>query len=534
MSCAFERFTEPAEGVPRPGAVALGEALGGVAERRCRGAVRLRGRRAELRQLPGELAPLLLGHPVELLGELVEVLTRLFRIAVRVRIGLPGGRPRQRSAERGHRRRALLVRGVELAANAGFGRRHPGEIVVELARLLTKLAGKLAELLGQLVTRVVGAVALRLEVSRDLLDPLGLPVGLLADALVRCDDVGLRVRDQEHRRKRKRGNERDGGRRTREPRLEQARPDDPQGRERVAPLTPDELLGVGRLVGLRARRVIRVQDRAGAGVRRERDRQLERARDTVSQPSFGVHGQRGLADRRPSVDDRRDERDQPNDGDRDADDRGELDRDEAGHGPQEELRHHDRRESDPRPPNDPPQPQSTAVRYEPRPDREERRVERAGDRASRVRWHDGCGLARRADRSTERESGAHQAALRGRRNRIRQRRVGDTSWTDTAIRTADSTSHAATLRGQNALRLTPNCCTGITSDETNASSRPTPGAPTAMAMFTAGIGSGSVTGASENTTTAVAAGEQPGQARRSTSRTSSGWCRPRRPWRGTG
>ena len=127
----------------------------------------------------------------------------------------------------------------------GFGRRDPGEIVVELARLFAKLAGKLAELLGQLVTWVVGAVALRFEVARDLLDPLGLPVGFLADALVRGDDVGLRVRDQQHRRERKRGNEGDGSGRAREPRLEQARPDDPQGRERVAPLAPDELLGVG-------------------------------------------------------------------------------------------------------------------------------------------------------------------------------------------------------------------------------------------------------------------------------------------------
>ena len=144
LSCAFERVTEPAERIPRPGTVALREALGGVAERRSRGPVGLRRRRAELRQLPRELAPLLVGHPLELLGELVKVLSRLFRIAVRVRLGMPGGGPRKRSAERRHRRRSLLVRWIELATDAGFGRRDPGEVVVELAWLFTELAGKLA------------------------------------------------------------------------------------------------------------------------------------------------------------------------------------------------------------------------------------------------------------------------------------------------------------------------------------------------------------------------------------------------------
>ena len=100
-----------------------------------------------------------------------------------------------------------------------------------------------------------------------------------------------------------------------------------------------------------------------------------------------------------------------------------------------------------------------------------------------------------------RESGAHQAPLRGRRNRSRQRRVGETSWTDTAIRIADRMSHEATLRGQKALRATPNCCTGITSAVTASVPLPTAGPPTA-ATSTAGTGAGPPGGTSENTTTA--------------------------------
>ena len=99
----------------------------------------------------------------------------------------------------------MLVRGVKLAPDTGLGRGDAGEIVVQVRRPLPKLAGQFPELFGQLVSRIVGLVALRLEVAGNLLDALGLAVGLLADPLVRGNDVVLWVGDEQHRRERQRG-----------------------------------------------------------------------------------------------------------------------------------------------------------------------------------------------------------------------------------------------------------------------------------------------------------------------------------------
>jgi hypothetical protein len=93
LAGTLERFAEPTECLLRARRVALGEALGRVAQRGRRCPVRLRGRGAHLCELPGEIAELRLGHSVELVAELLEVLTGRLRIAIRVRVGLAGRRP---------------------------------------------------------------------------------------------------------------------------------------------------------------------------------------------------------------------------------------------------------------------------------------------------------------------------------------------------------------------------------------------------------------------------------------------------------
>ena len=105
---------ETIEGGLGSSGVALGQALGGITEGLAGCATRLACRSFELRELARQLLLLGVGLPRQLGGELLQVLGRLLRVAVAVRLGVRGRRPREASAQRRQRSRALLVGRIEL------------------------------------------------------------------------------------------------------------------------------------------------------------------------------------------------------------------------------------------------------------------------------------------------------------------------------------------------------------------------------------------------------------------------------------
>jgi hypothetical protein len=110
----LERLPETIEGFLGRGGVALGDALDGVPERLPGRSACLAGRRLLLGQCRGDLATLFLGHAVELLAQVLEILRRDLRITVLVGVRLTGRGPRQRPADRGERRCPLLIGRIEL------------------------------------------------------------------------------------------------------------------------------------------------------------------------------------------------------------------------------------------------------------------------------------------------------------------------------------------------------------------------------------------------------------------------------------
>ena len=171
-----------------------------------------------LGELPGEVRLLLAGHLVELVAQVAQVLLRLLRVAVRVGALLPGRRARERAAQRGQRRGALLRRRVDLGADVALDRAELGEVHVEVARTIPELAGEVAELLRQPRPRVFGVGALVLE----LLAP-GRRAARPAPARPRVpgvlrDDRVLRVRDEQDRGEEQHGEHRRDRRPPREPR----------------------------------------------------------------------------------------------------------------------------------------------------------------------------------------------------------------------------------------------------------------------------------------------------------------------------
>ena len=188
----------------------------------------------------------------------------------------------------------------------------------------------------------------------------------------------------------------------REARLEQAGCD-PQGGERVAPLAPDEPIGLGGLVewtvasGTSSVGVVGERRRGG----READGELERAGDPVAQATLGVDGQGGLAQRRPGEDDGGQQGQDTDDRDRGADDGRRLERDEARDGPQDELGDDDGREGDPRATDHAPQPQAPPMRGERSAD-----ARRATDPAARSGAARGSGGMTALPRRPTRPAGA--------------------------------------------------------------------------------------------------------------------------------
>ena len=205
---AGQRLTEAIERALGALRVALGQALGRVVERR-RGRPVRAGRGGLLfGQLSRQVRALFGGHLVELLSELVEVLLGLLGIAVLVRVGLAGGRSRERAAERGHGRGPLLRRRVDLSANGSLDGAQSSEVDVQLIGSIAQLAGEVAQVLRQPGPRVLGVGTLRLEFAGEVVEPLGLLVRRFADLSLLCDRRVLRVRYEQDRREQECGDDR--------------------------------------------------------------------------------------------------------------------------------------------------------------------------------------------------------------------------------------------------------------------------------------------------------------------------------------
>ena len=177
-------------------------------------------------------------------------------------------------------------------------------------------------------------------------------------------------------------------------------------------------------------------------------RERERGGDRVTGAALGVHRQGRLAQRRPGAHDQHQQHEQPEDRDREGDQRGLLQR-------QQPLRRWRGSSSItataaahvPGAPDGAAQPQPAPVCRRGR--RGARRARGpAGRRASRGRrgtngrWRRAGGPARggRSRGSLGITRHSRRAARGGRGRRMRQRRVGETSWTDSTMRTSDARS----------------------------------------------------------------------------------------------
>ena len=298
--------------------------------------------------------------------------------------------------------------------------------------------------------------ALALEVLGDLVDALGLALRLLADLPVLRDHEVHRVR-QEDRGQHQRGrDERDQGRPPRDPRAEQARIHGSQAGHRVAPLAAHEArLRLGDVERAVHRDRVVVGAHRGPGGRRHRAREGQCRCHGIPCAALGIDGQGCLAERRSRPhheDEEHQEAQRPGwRGRRAAPARGgaAAGRSRAGARPRPRPQRRTTRAGrsaaaragdDAR--RDPPgSPVSAGSSTTP----ERGRVGR--DVAGRRRH--GPRTCLRPGRADPRHHPSPPAGRRrGRGTRMRQRRVGDTSWTDRTMRISAPMTIAATLRGQ--------------------------------------------------------------------------------------
>ena len=200
--------------------------------------------------------------------------------------------------------------------------------------------------------------------------------------------------------------------------------------------------------------------RRSRGVR-EGDRELERARHPVAEPALGVDRERRLAEPRPGPHAGDEPAEQPDERDRRAERPAPTRAARTGRASRGRAPRRRRPRARSSPPDEPAQPQAPAMRDAGRArSRDEVGIERPGQRRPRGSGGTTGRGSRPAPRrdATER-AGAGRIRRRPRRvaapRRRRQRRVGDTNWTDSSRKTTDRTSQATTLFGQNASRRDP-------------------------------------------------------------------------------
>jgi hypothetical protein len=175
------------------------------------------------------------------------------------------------------------------------------------------------------------------------------------------------------------------------PRPEQTGRDQSECLRGIDALAADESFGLEALIAERGVIVVgRVVDRRGrAGRLGEGDRQRQGACNPVTEMCFGVDGQRGLSDCRPGVRREGREDDEPENDDRDRQRREELERNEPRDRKQGNLRSGNSHDGEPGSTDDPPQPQSTALRPQAAADLLEVRVERPTQDQTRIDGYDG-------------------------------------------------------------------------------------------------------------------------------------------------
>ena len=168
----------------------------------------------------------------------------------RLASGLPVAARDSAAAERRQRRRPLLVGRVDLGADVALDRAEPREVDVEVVG--PRRAAGAARSRSSWASRVRGSSAslpLRLELLGELVESLGLPLRGLLDLLLLGDDRILRVRQEQHRDEQEQPRRAAAtGRSPREPGSEQVGGRGPQSRERHRPLPADEAVGLGGLV----------------------------------------------------------------------------------------------------------------------------------------------------------------------------------------------------------------------------------------------------------------------------------------------
>ena len=246
---ALDRLTEPIEGLACRGVVALSEALGGVPQGRAGRAARLACGGLQLGQRGGKRLALGRREVIELAAELLQVLGGLLRIAVLVGVRLASGGARQGPAEGGERGRALFVCRIELRAGGRLGARDLGEVEFQVLRPLTQLPGEVSKLLGEPRPGIVRVRALCFEVLRDLIDAIGLLLGLFLDALSPGDRRVLGIWEEDEWNEQQRSDQCDRRRVARRPGPKEVRGSEADGRNGVSPLTANEPL---RLLGFAA------------------------------------------------------------------------------------------------------------------------------------------------------------------------------------------------------------------------------------------------------------------------------------------
>ena len=177
----------------------------------------------------------------------------LLRVAVAVGVRLAGRGPRQRSASDVSDDARCSVAGSIWARTSLSMAPESRRFAASSPGLFAQLAGEFAQFLGELRRGSSVVLALGVEVVGEVVEPVGLAVGGVAHLALLGDDRVLRVGEDQDRHEQERWPRRVASAgRPRPARPEQGRRRT-QGREGVATLATDEAVGLGGVIGGRPR-----------------------------------------------------------------------------------------------------------------------------------------------------------------------------------------------------------------------------------------------------------------------------------------
>ena len=197
--------------------------------------------------MSGKILLLGVGHGIELLAQILQVVGGFLGIALRIGLVVGGGGLGQATAQRRKRCGPLLIGGIELRPERSLNGPKFGEVRGQVVGMVAQLLREIAQLLGELRARIGWGDALARELVRQPIKLLGLGRRLLTHSAVLGDRRCLRVRQEEGRDKRQRQRQDGDGRPVRHPGFEQVRRDQPQTRNGVVPLATHQappLIGI--------------------------------------------------------------------------------------------------------------------------------------------------------------------------------------------------------------------------------------------------------------------------------------------------